>query len=117
MAQPLSSVEDVRGALQNAIRLEHSTIPPYLTALSTLSGNSPSVQYARQVIHDVVVEEMLHMTVACNILNAIGGQPAIADPDFVPKYPHELPMGVAVEPLVRLRRSSKAWRDHTSTKI
>ena len=117
MAQPLSSVEDVRGALQNAIRLEHSTIPPYLTALSTLSGNSPSVQYARQVIHDVVVEEMLHMTLACNILNAIGGQPVIADPDFVPKYPHELPMGVAGDLVVHLRRYSKALVENTFMKI
>src|ERR1700709_1315520 len=94
-AQPLSTVPDLYAALQNAIRLEHSTIPPYLTALATLSGNSPSVQYARKVIRDVVVEEMLHMTLACNVLNAIGGHPVIADSRFVPYYPHELPMGVA----------------------
>ena len=46
--QPLSTAADLRAALQNAIRLEHSTIPPYLTALATLSGSSPSVKYARR---------------------------------------------------------------------
>jgi hypothetical protein len=113
VAKPIESLEDVRNALQSAIRLEHSTIPPYLTALATLSGGSPSVGYARQVIHDVVVEEMLHMTLACNLLNAIGGHPQIAGPDFVPSYPHELPMGVAGDLVVHLKRYSKALVEET----
>ena len=117
MAQPLASDGDVRKALQNAIRLEHATIPPYLTALATLSGDSQSVKYARQVIRDVVVEEMLHMTLACNILNAIGGHPMIADPTFVPTYPHELPMGVAGDLVVHLKRYSKTLIEDTSMKI
>jgi Ferritin-like len=117
MAQPLASDDDVRNALQNAIRLEHSTIPPYLTALATLSGNSDSVKYAREVIRDVVVEEMLHMTLACNILNAIGGHPVIVDANFVPTYPHELPMGVAGDLVVHLKRYSKALIENTFMKI
>ncbi len=117
MAQPLSSVADLHNALQNAIRLEHSTIPPYLTALATLSGSSPSVQYARQVIRDVVTEEMLHMTLVCNVLNAIGGEPGIAGTDFVPKYPHELPMGVAGDLVVHLKRYSKPLVENTFMRI
>ena len=117
MAQPLASADDVRDALQNAIRLEHSTIPPYLTALATLSGNSDSVKYAREVIRDVVVEEMLHMTLACNILNAIGGHPVIADAYFVPTYPHELPMGVAGDLVVHLKRYSKSLIEDTFMQI
>jgi hypothetical protein len=117
MAQPLSSVDDLRNALQNAIRLEHSTIPPYLTALATLSGNTPSVKYARQVLRDVVVEEMLHMTLACNVLNAIGGHPVIADSNFVPCYPHELPMGVAGDLVVHLKRYSKDLVENTFMRI
>jgi hypothetical protein len=116
-AQPLATDDDLRTALQNAISLEHSTIPPYLTALATLSGNSDSVKYAREVILDVVVEEMLHMTLACNILNAIGGHPVIADADFVPTYPRELPMGVAGDLVVHLRRYSKALVEDTFMKI
>src|SRR6476659_4084113 len=106
--QPLATDDDLRTALQNAIRLEHSTIPPYLTALATLSGSSESVKYARQVITDIVVEEMLHMTLACNILNAIGGHPVLADAAFVPTYPGDLPMGVAGGLTVHLKRYSKA---------
>jgi hypothetical protein len=107
VAQPIQNLADLRAALQNAVRLEHSTIPPYLTALATLSGKSPSVAYARQVIRDIVVEEMLHMTLACNLLNAVGGHPQISGADFVPSYPHELPMGVAGDLVVHLKRYSK----------
>jgi hypothetical protein len=37
---------------------------------------------------------MLHMTIASNILIAIGGHPAINAPDFIPKYPDRLPMSI-----------------------
>jgi hypothetical protein len=117
MPQSLSSVDDLHNALQNAIRLEHSTIPPYLTALATLSGDTPSVKFARKVIRDVVVEEMLHMTLACNVLNAIGGHPDITCAKFVPTYPHELPMGVAGDLVVHLKRYSKSLVENTFMKI
>jgi hypothetical protein len=78
--------------LQSAIKLEHSTIPPYLTAMFSLR---PSVnpQIAEQ-IRNIVIEEMLHMTIAANILIAIGGCPAINLRDFVPDYPGPLPMNI-----------------------
>jgi len=115
--QPLETDDDLRAALQNAIRLEHSTIPPYLTARATLKGTSESVAYARKCIKDIVVEEMLHMTLACNILNAIGGHPVIADPTEVPTYPGNLPMNVAGGLEVHLRRYSKALVEDTFMKI
>jgi hypothetical protein len=115
--QPLETDDDLRAALQNAIRLEHATIPPYLTARATLKGTSPSVEYARKWIKRIVVEEMLHMTLACNILNAIGGHPVIADQNEVPKYPGKLPMGVAGGLVVHLRRYSKALVEDTFMKI
>jgi hypothetical protein len=115
--QPLATDDDLRTALQNAIALEHSTIPPYLTAMLTLRGTSDSVAYAQSEISEVIFEEMMHMTLACNILNAIGGQPMIADPKFIPKYPGTLPMGVAGELKVGLRRYSKALIENTFMKI
>ncbi len=115
--QPLSTEDDLRTALQNAIALEHSTIPPYLTALLTLRGTSDSVQYAQSEISEVIQEEMLHMTLACNILNAIGGRPMIADAGFIPTYPGPLPMGVAGDLDVGLRRYSKALIENTFMKI
>jgi hypothetical protein len=117
VAQRIDTLDDLHNALQNAIRLEHSTIPPYLTALTTLSGNSPSVVYARQAIRDIVVEELLHMTLACNLLNAVGGHPKIAASGFVPSYPSELPMGVAGDLIVHLKRYSKVLIEGTFMKI
>jgi hypothetical protein len=75
-------------ALQNAIQLELSTIPPYLCALWSIKDAS---QPAYEVILSVVLEEMLHMGLACNMLNAIGGIPRINMPGVVPVYPGPLP--------------------------
>jgi len=37
------------------------------------------------------MEEMLHMTLACNLLIAIGGSPKLANANFIPPYPSDLP--------------------------
>lgn len=92
-------------ALQNAIELEYSTIPPYLYALYSLHQNkNAEIAY---LIKSVVVQEMLHMAIACNVLNAIGGNPKIDDPCFVPKYPGHLPGGVEGSLIVGLAAFSK----------
>jgi hypothetical protein len=78
--------------LQNAIELEHSTIPPYLTAMFSLR---PGVnRRIGELIRSIVIQEMLHMSIAANILIAIGGRPQINTPGFVPKYPGPLPMQI-----------------------
>ena len=41
--QPLDDIEDLRAALQNALALEFSTIPPYLTALYSIRPIRPGV--------------------------------------------------------------------------
>lgn len=87
-----ASADELGVYLQNAVMLEHSTIPPYLTAMFSLRQGT-NAQIAGQ-IHEIVVEEMLHMAIAANILIAIGGCPAINQPDFVPKYPGPLPMNI-----------------------
>ena len=68
---PLPPVEAVRAALQSAIELEHSTIPLYLYALYSLDPAKNGV--IAKIIQSVVVEEMLHMTLASNVMNALGG--------------------------------------------
>lgn len=78
--------------LQNAVKLEHSTIPPYLTAMFSLKpGTNREIDH---LIHSIVVQEMLHMTIAANILIAIGGRPQINRRDFIPDYPGPLPMNI-----------------------
>jgi rubrerythrin len=89
LAQDLDDVHGLRGALQSAIELEHSTIPPYLYALYSIApGRNAEIA---ALLRSVVIEEMTHMGLACNILNAIGGDPVIDSPSFVPTYPGPLP--------------------------
>lgn len=83
------TVEDLRANFQTAVELEHSTIPPYLCALYSL--DEAKNQFAYQAIQSVVMEEMLHMIQAANILTAIGGRPALNNPTFIPEYPTFLP--------------------------
>jgi len=79
--------------LRNAVKLEHSTIPPYLTAMFSLrTGTNQDIA---DQIRSIVMQEMLHMTIASNILIAIGGHPEINTQAFIPDYPGPLPMGVA----------------------
>jgi hypothetical protein len=83
--------EDLHLYLRSAMVVEHATIPPYLTALySIVPGTNPA---AVNVLRTIVVEEMLHLTMAANILNAVGGKPDLATSDFVPSYPAYLPYG------------------------
>lgn len=88
-------------ALQQAIELEHSTIPPYLYAMYSLGQNLDNAAVA-DIVGSIVAEEMLHMTLACNVLNAIGGHPVIDTPHFVPDYPGPLPGGVESSLIVSL---------------
>ena len=90
--QAATTPEDLYELVRAAIRLEHSTIPPYLTAMMSLKPGMNREIWS--VIHSVVIDEMLHMTIACNLLNALGGRPQINVPDFVPTYPGPLPLGI-----------------------
>ncbi|MFP5319198.1 MAG: ferritin-like domain-containing protein [Acidimicrobiia bacterium] len=90
--RPLDTRADLQAALQMAIQLELSTLPPYLYALYTLRpvANEP----VRTRISAIVREEMTHMALAANILNAIGGTPVLADAAVVPVYPGPLPFDI-----------------------
>ena len=105
----LASVLHLRAFLHGAIKLELATLPPYLTALYSIKPGK-NVQTA-QIIKSIVLEEMLHMCIACNILNAVGGHPTINRRGFPLHYPSELPMGIGDEPghkfIVGLKKCSK----------
>ncbi len=91
----------VRAALQRAIELEHATIPVYLYAYFSLD---PDVNGdAAAILRSVVVEEMLHMVLAANVLNALGGAPTISHRRFIPTYPGHLPSGVEGQLRLHLR--------------
>jgi hypothetical protein len=73
------------------MQLEHATIPPYLVALYSIKHGTNAE--AVNVLRVVAVEEMLHLTLAANLLNAVGGTPCLTAPGFVPSYPAYVPDG------------------------
>ena len=101
--QAATAPEDLHRFIQSGITLELATIPPYLCAYYTLGDSNPDVA---GIVRSVVIEEMLHMTIMCNLMNAIGGKPSLADPASVPRYPGKLPMNVGDSVEVRLRKCS-----------
>jgi hypothetical protein len=103
--QNANALEELFPLVQNAIELEHATIPPYLTAMFSLKPNTE--QEIWNIIHSIVIEEMMHMTISSNILNSLGGSPDINNPKFVPEYPGPLPMGIGDGLIVGLAKYSK----------
>jgi len=98
--------KDLLPLVQGAVELEFSTIPPYLTAmLSLMPGTNRAIW---EILHSVVVEEMLHMSVVCNLMTALGGGARIDTPDFVPNYPCHLPMAINAGLIVPLQAYSVA---------
>jgi hypothetical protein len=96
--------EDLYDLVQKAIELEHATIPTYLCAYFTLKLGSNQV--VAEIIRSIVVEEMLHMSLASNLLIAIGGTPEIDKPGFIPVYPGPLPMDIGDGLIVPLKKCS-----------
>jgi hypothetical protein len=90
-ASTINSRAELISYLDAAMALEHATIPPYLTAHYSIHSTTNSD--AAHIIRVVAVEEMLHLTLVANVLNAVGGSPDLTRPGFVPSYPAYLPDG------------------------
>lgn len=80
----IKNLPDLKEALQTAMQLEFSTIPPYLCAQWSINSDPDDVSTR---IGDIVVQEMYHFALAGNMLTAIGGVPDIANAAFIPRYP------------------------------
>lgn len=110
--RPIATLQELRDHLQYAIGIELTTIPAYLCALYTIQPGANAAAY--EVIQSVVLEEMLHMSLAANVLNAIGGVPdsgPVGDgPSPVPVYPAKVPFIDRI-PTIHLRAFSKAAID------
>ncbi|EST35056.1 ferritin-like domain-containing protein [Streptomyces roseochromogenus] len=118
-ASTIEKRDDLISYLHAAMALEHATIPPYLTAYYSIHSTTNSD--AAHIIRVAAVEEMLHLTLVANVLNAIGGKPDLTRPGFVPSYPAYLPDGEddftvdlrpfspeAVETFCKIERPGKA---------
>ena len=98
------NVQMLKEYLQEAVMLEFATIPPYLTAMYSIKAGENRQVY--DVIRSVVMQEMLHMAQAANILIALGGRPIIDDVNCVPSYPGNLPARVLPGLNVTLKKAS-----------
>ncbi|WBB61216.1 ferritin-like protein [Streptomyces sp. WMMC500] len=87
----IDTLAGLRDHLQWAVELEHATLPPYLTALYSLDADRNAA--AVEVVSSVFVEEMLHLALVANLLNAVGGRPRLDRPEMLPPHPRRLPHG------------------------
>ena len=88
-ARSIATVDDAIELLQMAIGIEFSTLPPYLYALYSIRPDTNAAASSR--IRAVAMEEMVHMCLACNILNALGTNPVLT----APTYPGPIPGGIS----------------------
>ena len=101
VADGITSLPDLQAALQTAMQLEFSTIPPYLCGQWSINSDPGGVG---DMIQGIVVQEMYHFALAGNMLTAIGGMPDIANAAFIPGYPtNVLPGGIAQKLAVDLQ--------------
>ncbi|MGX1365213.1 hypothetical protein RKD19_000572 [Streptomyces canus] len=82
-------IEWLRSALQVAVELELSTIPPYLCGWWSIGDRG---SHAARLIRRIIDDEMYHLGVVSNLLVAVGGRPRIKA--AAPTYPGPLPGGV-----------------------
>ncbi|HET9258793.1 MAG TPA: ferritin-like protein [Acidimicrobiia bacterium] len=85
---PIETIESLRSHIELAIRVELSTIPPYLFAMYSIEDHGSE---ASSLIRSIVAEEMLHAALATNLLLAVGGTPSYGDRSYLPTYPMDLP--------------------------
>jgi hypothetical protein len=103
----IATLESLREHLQWAIELEHFTLPPYLCALYSIDAvRNPE---ASEVVASVFIEEMLHMTLAANLLNAVGGRPRLDSPQMLPGCPRCLPTAIAHSKFRCSRSAPRPW--------
>lgn len=93
--------------IRSGVGAELTTLPAYLYTYWSIrpasDGGSDAAQVARTSIMTVISEEMLHMALSSNLLNALGGTPCLTRPPYLPSYPCRLlrtvttPDGVGAE--------------------
>lgn len=100
------SLDYVQGLLQQAVGIELGTLPPYLYAkFSIMPGTNAA---AMDNLSAIVGQEMVHLCLACNMLNAIGGRPKLEPRVYPTTLPGDIgpPDGEAL--MIHLLRFSRA---------
>lgn len=90
--KPLETVEDAWTMLETAIGVEFGTLPPYLYAMFSIPPGENAA--AANLIKSVLMQEMIHMCLACNIMNALGGTVRLVPPEYPGPLPGDIgPIG------------------------
>ncbi len=66
----IKTVDNLHYYLKQAMMIEHATLPPYITALYSMKPGTNIEAF--HILRAVAVEEMLHLTLAANVFNAVG---------------------------------------------
>ncbi|KAH9955556.1 ferritin-like-domain-containing protein [Russula dissimulans] len=102
----IKTLENLKNHLQTAMAVELCTIPLYLYGMYSVRTPQAYIHDpiyrdpVSGIVHGVVVEEMLHLSLAGNILRAVGGHPELYHSDMIPSYPMYMPGRI---PPLRLR--------------
>ena len=112
LARSMCSIPTIQYCLQKVFELEFYTVPLYLTALYSIKDGYNTEAY--YIIRSVMMQEMLHMLQAANLLISVGGRPVIDSATTAPKYPATgLPGGVLPHLTVSLKKASLEHIYHT----
>lgn len=95
-------IKDVREMVGNAVILELATLPTYYTGIFSIKPGKNAE--AKALTHSVAFEEMLHLTLASNLLISIGGSPAIYKDGSTLEFPTPLPN--MVDPSLKVELAS-----------
>ncbi|MBI1771002.1 MAG: ferritin-like protein [Burkholderiales bacterium] len=88
---PITTVQQAQAMLQTAINVEFGTLPPYLYAQLTILPGTNAAAMAR--LKSITHQEMIHLCLAANILNALDGDDTPEGKPTLqpPTYPGPLP--------------------------
>ncbi|WP_067467814.1 ferritin-like domain-containing protein [Actinomadura macra] len=100
------NIDWLRKSLQSAVAVELATIPPYLYGMWSIKDSSSEV-YGH--IRTIVLQEMLHMGLACNLLSALGGHPEVSA--AAQPYPTGLPGQIRQQLSVHLQGLAPTPKD------
>ena len=84
------SVRELQSHLQDALELKIAVIPLYLTAMFSLCARSNGA--IREMVRGAVVDQMLHIALFANILNAMRCRPVLCASRSPRGYPVCLPL-------------------------
>lgn len=88
------SITRLHTFVRMAVSIELTTLPtylyPYWSIRPSYDGGSDKAQAARTSMMSVILEEMLHMGLSSNLLNALDGTPNFIERPYLPVFPEDI---------------------------